>query len=68
MKTLGEKLKELRLAKGVTLQSVASAVGITRSAVANYEANTREPSLDTLKKFCDYFDVSADYLLGLSEY
>ena len=67
MKNLGLKLKELRVERGLTLKQVADAVGLTRNAIANYEADIRDPSLDTLKELCIFFEVSSDYLIGLSE-
>ncbi len=65
MENFGEKLKALRLSMGVSQKVVSSALGLTRNAFTNYENGIREPSLETLKKICVYFDVSADYLLGL---
>ena len=65
MEKFGEKLKELRIEHGLTQKQTAMRVGLTRNAIANYEANIREPSLQTLKELCELFDVSADYLLGL---
>lgn len=41
--TVGETLRELRQAKGKTLVEVASELGITPSALGNYEQNTRMP-------------------------
>ena len=65
---LGKKLKEIRLEKGLRQKDVADAMGLTLRAICNYEAGTREPSLDILRKLCRFFDVSADYLLELSDY
>lgn len=64
MKTLSEKLKELRLEKNLTQKQVAQLLGLTQNAIGNYEAGIREPSLSTLKQICDLFDVPADYLIG----
>lgn len=58
------RLKEIRLEKGLSQGDVAKAIGISRSAYSNYEQGIREPSLAILVKICDFFDVSADYLLG----
>jgi len=68
MQTLGQKLKELRNSRNLTAREVAEAVGLTRNAIINYESDTREPSLQILKKLCDFFDVSADYLIGRNDY
>ena len=59
-------LKELRITNGLSQQKTADALGITRSAYSNYEQGIREPDLETLKKLCALFKVSADYLLGIS--
>lgn len=59
-----ENLKELRIAKGVPQKEVAAYIGLTQKAYCFYELGTREPSIETLNKLCDYFDVSADYLIG----
>ncbi len=67
MKTLGMKLKELRHEKNLTCQAVASAIGLTKNAITNYEIGLREPSLSTLKALCDFYDVSADYLIGRTD-
>ena len=64
---LGEKLKELRIEKGLRLKDVADAMGLTLRAICNYEAGTREPSLATLVKLCAFFEVSSDYLLGITD-
>ena len=68
MEKLSEKLKELRLEKGLSQKEVSTALGLTRNAFTNYENGYREPSLETLKTICQLFDVSADYLLGLKNY
>lgn len=65
MEDLANKLKELRLEKGLTQGEVSKALGLTKNAFTNYERGIREPSLDTLKKICQLFEVSADYLLGI---
>ena len=67
MENFGEKLKDLRMERGWTLKETALRVGLTRNAIANYEANIRQPSLETFKALCKLFEVSADYLLGLED-
>lgn len=46
---------------------VSKALGLTRNAFTNYELGIREPSLDTLRAICLLFEISADYLLDLSD-
>ena len=62
-----QRLKELRIEKGDTQKVIASYLGITFFAYQKYEYGSREPSFDMLINLCKYFDVSADYLLGLSD-
>ena len=62
---MNKRLKLLRKTKGVSQKDVAKAIGVTLSAYSNYEQGIREPSNEILIKLCKYFDVSADYLLGL---
>ncbi|MBQ8444110.1 MAG: helix-turn-helix transcriptional regulator [Clostridia bacterium] len=64
---MNERLRELRKGLGVSQTEVAKAVGISASAYSNYEQGIREPSYEILKKLCEYYNVSADYLLGIEE-
>ncbi len=63
-----EKLKEARKLIGVSQKDVATAIGIERTTYSNYEQGIREPDLATLTKLCIFFNVSADYLLGITDY
>lgn len=63
-----DKLKDLRKEKSKTLKQVSSELSLPLQTYAAYEHGTREPSFEMLKQLCDYFDVSADYLLGRTEY
>lgn len=62
-----ERLKELRLDKGLRLKDVADAINLSIRAISNYEQGIREPSLSILKDLCKFFNVSADYLIGLTD-
>lgn len=61
------RLRELRGETGAPLRTVAKQLEISLSAYSNYEQGLREPSLVNFRKICDYFDVSADYLLGRAD-
>ena len=67
MKYLAQKLKELRLEKGLTQAETAKELGLSRNAIGNYETGIREPSLEILVKICILFNVTSDYLLGLEK-
>ena len=64
---MNERLKLLRKGKGVTQREVASAIGVTLSAYSNYEQGLREPNSQILINICKYYEVSADYLLGIED-
>jgi len=58
------KIKELRIEKGITQTELASYLKLSARAVGYYESGEREPDYNTLLKIAEYFDVSVDYLLG----
>lgn len=64
---MGERLKHLRVENGLKLKDVAAALNVTIRSINRYEDGTREPSIDMLVRFCKLYDVSADYLVGLTD-
>lgn len=67
MKQFGEKIKELRLERNLTQKQLANILDNAQSAIVYWESNKQEPTISALKKLCLFFDVSADYLLGLED-
>lgn len=65
---LSEKLVALRKDSGLTQKKAAEKLGITRSALKNYETGFRKPRYDTLCVIADFYGVTTDYLLGAEEY
>lgn len=61
--TFAEKLFTLRKAHGYTQEDVAEKLGVSRQAVARWEAGETTPELKLLHGLCKLFDVSADYLI-----
>ena len=61
-----DRLKILREKRGMSQQHLADELGISRSAVGNYELGSREPDFETLELIADYFNVDMDYLIGKS--
>jgi len=57
----------LRVKNGYTQDSLAEALGISRSAISMYENGNREPDLETLEQIADLFNVDMNYLLGRSQ-
>ena len=68
MSILGERIRVLRLKRGITQVQLADALNLKRSAIGNYERGIREPDLDTLEAMADFFDVSMGDILGRDEY
>ncbi len=68
MKLFGERLKELRTGKGLTQKQLAAVMNVSGNAVHAWESDKQEPSLSALVRLAEYFDVSADYLLGRTDY
>lgn len=71
--TFGQRFKELRLEKGLKQQELVDDFNNTygynfnKSSISQYENDKRKPEIDVLKDFALYFNVSLDYLLGISE-
>lgn len=63
----GERLVALRKERGLTRDTFAEEIGISKYTLRNYELNKNEPGSDFLRIVSDYFDVSIDYLLGTTE-
>ena len=64
MKQICEKLKELRLKKGLSQNSVAKIINVSRVVYNRYENDQREIPLELLCSLADYYKVSLDYLAG----
>lgn len=58
-----DRLKKLRLARGLSQQEVAKELGLKVNTYRNYENNEREPNSTVLIKLGAYFGVTLDYLL-----
>lgn len=63
----GTRLKELRKSKQITQQELAESINLVKSSISAYEKDFKYPSIDVLIKLSNYFNVSCDYLLGLSD-
>ena len=64
---LGKKLKELREERGLTQKELSSKLGLNSVTYLRYEKSQREPPLSLLADFAVFFDVSVDFLLGLTD-
>ena len=62
------RLKKLRENEHLTQVQLAQILNISKQSIWNYEANHREPNLETINRIADHFGVSTDYLLGRTEH
>lgn len=63
----GEKIRHLRIINNLTSKELSKALNISESSVSLIENGKRKPSLDIIVKIADYFKVSTDFLLGVSD-
>ena len=65
---LGKRLRELREEQGLTQKELSKRLGLNSVTYLHYEKSQREPPLSVLVEMAKYFEVSTDFLLGLSDY
>ena len=66
--TIQERLKDLRVERGLTLEQLSAETGISRSALGKYEADDfKDISPFSMVELAKFYGVSTDYLLGLTE-
>lgn len=60
---ISESVKRLRKEKGLTMRQLGACVGVSDSAIAQYESGERKPPIDVCVKLANLFDVSLDVLV-----
>lgn len=65
--TFGERLFQLRTERGIYQKQLAEYLSVSVGTISNYENGVHSPDLQTLCRFAEYFKVSTDYLLSLTE-
>lgn len=63
-----ERLKYLRKEKGIGQTELAELCEVSKGIISLWENGLREPTMGNLIKLAKIFDVSVDYLVGLTEY
>ncbi len=66
-RVLAERLKELRTDQGLSYMQLSKKVGISHSQLCRWENAQCDITSDNLIVLCNYFKVSADYLIGLED-
>lgn len=67
MEIFADRIKELRLERGLTQEAVGEIIGVKRYAVYSYEKGRACPEMKGLVALADYFGVSMDYLAGRTD-
>ena len=62
-----KRFNEILKISGKTQVEIAKAIHVTKQCVTDYKTGKSVPSIETLYLLCKFLEVSADYLLGLSE-
>lgn len=67
MSTIGQRIKTLRIEANITQKQFGDIFGIVKSTVSMYENDNSTPDTEMLKKIAKFFNVSIDYLLGITD-
>ena len=62
-----DKIKLFRIAKHLDQKDVAAVCGVSNKTVSHWENHRQQIPIECIVKFCKYFKVSSDYILGLKE-
>ena len=65
--TIGEKIKAFREDLDMNQTELGKIVNMTQRKISYIECGKYEPSIEDIKALCNFFNVSADYLLGLKK-
>lgn len=68
MNGLGSRIKELRISKNLLQKDLAKYLGVSQQLISFFEddSNPRIPDANQIKKLCELFNVSADYILNIN--
>ena len=61
------RLKEIRVKRGYTQKDIADLLNISRESYSLYERNRVDPRASTIVKLSEFYNLSADYLLGTTD-
>ena len=62
-----DRLKLLRLKRKLKQREVAEYLNTTTACYSHYEQGRREPSIETIRQICKFYNISADYLLEIEQ-
>lgn len=61
---LGQRIKEARLAQGLSQEELGSLIDVTKATISWYESNSRTPTLGNFVKLITVLNLNAEYALG----
>ena len=67
MEIFGERLRQIRTQKGESREALVQAIGVSVSQISEMENGRKGTTLEKLVLLCRHYQVSADYLLGLTD-
>lgn len=67
MKIFAQRLKELRVERGLSTMALGKAIGVSDMAICRWENNKNDIKSEQLARIAKYFGVSADYLIGIDD-
>ena len=66
-KLMGQRLSAIRESKGISRKEVTELLKVTRTQVSDIENGKSGTNLDRFYQLCEFYQVSADYLLGITD-
>lgn len=62
--TFGERIKEIRTAKGISQQELADFLGTSKQVISRYETNQRTPKITVVNEYAEKLNIELNFLLG----
>ena len=59
--SIGSRIKELRIKRGITQEELAQQIGVTKGAIGNYENEVSSPKIELMYKLFEALDCDANY-------
>ncbi len=63
-----KRLRKLREKRRMNRKALGELCGLSKNIIGQYERGEREPTIRSLEKIADFFEVSTDYLLGRKKF
>ncbi len=67
MEIFAQRLKDLRTSKNLSLDRLGKIIGVSDTAILKWEQNKSDPTAQNIVQIAKFFEISADYLLGLED-